>query len=81
MDNIHFDMELTYSVHSPKTFYNSFQIERNTIVATVFHFIMNQIKFHLVQKSKGKLLPQSYSIQFERSRKYIFVSLKIDFPS
>ena len=40
-----------------------------------FHFdFLNQMEIHLVQKSKGKLSPRSYPIQYERKWKYSFVS-------
>ena len=53
----------------------SFQIEWDMIVVTVFLSILNQMDFHLVQKSKGKLSPRSYPIQCERKWNTSFVSV------
>ena len=40
-----------------------------------FRFL-NQMEFHLVRKSKGKLSPRSYPIHCERKWKYNFLSVE-----
>ena len=48
------------------------------IVVTVFHSILNQMEFHLVQNRKENCHPRSYPIQCERKLKYSFLSVPSD---
>ena len=45
------------------------------IVVTVIPLILNQYGIPFGSKSKGKLSPRSYPIQFERKWKYCFLSV------
>ena len=77
----------TVYVHSRRTVHwenytsNSFQIEWDMIVVTVFLSILNTNKWNSLwfRKSKGKLSPRSYTIQFQRKLKYSFVSVFLSF--
>ena len=53
----------------------SFQIKWDMIMVTVFLSILNQMEFHLVQKSKGELSPRSFPIQCERKWNSSFLSV------
>jgi len=52
-----------------------FQIEKDTIVVTVFLSILIQMEFHLVQNQKENC--HHDPIQFERKRKYSFLSVQL----
>ena len=57
------------SAHSDNPFYNSFQIENNTLVVTVFLLIMNQTDFHLVHNQKKNCHYESIPFNLKRIRK------------
>ena len=63
--------------HWENSHYNSFHIEWDMIVVTVFFLRFWTKKTPFGSKSKGKLLPRSYPIQCERKWKYSFLSVKL----
>ena len=60
-------------IYTEKTISDSFQMEWDMIVVTVFLSILNQMELHLVQKIERK------TVQCEKNCKYSFLSVVMRF--